>query len=494
MKLTRNRGVLIGWAAVVLALAGCGAREAAPPNIVWIITEDHSRDDVAIYGNPDVATPHIDGLAAEGVRFTNAYAAAPSCSPTRSGLITGMYPIQIGAHNQRNDSATLPAGVKLLPQYLRDAGYFCVNVLWDNSRPGKTDFQFQWDKAATYDDALDWADRAPEQPFFAQVHIAEPHRNAGIAPGQVFARDPQRPIDPATVTLPPYYPDDPVVRLDFAQYLEAVQMADRKVGHVLAKLDQDDDAANTVVFFFGDHGRPFPHGKQFLYDEGLAFPFIIRWPGHLDPGKVRDDLVSMLDFAPTVMRIAGLTPPAHMVGADILNPDTPLRESIFASRDRVDDALDRIRCIRTVHYKYIRNFHPEKPYDMDESYMLMVHPTLSALRKVHAEGKLTPLQAKWMAPNRPEEELYDIKTDPLEANNLAADPAHQETLLKLRAQLTAWIEETNDRGATPETPAELEAIRQNYQEFRTKSLTRYGLTSPDELYDYWLRTLRATVP
>jgi uncharacterized sulfatase len=151
-------------------------RPSRPTNILWIISDDHSRNDLGCYGHPLVKTPNIDRLASEGMRFTNAFALAPTCAPTRSGLITGMYPISIGAHNQRNDRAVLPEHVRLLPEYFKDAGYFCVNTTWDIKRPGKTDYQFQWKREATYERATDWAKRKPGRPFFAQVQISEPHR------------------------------------------------------------------------------------------------------------------------------------------------------------------------------------------------------------------------------------------------------------------------------------------------------------------------------
>ncbi len=251
----RNIGSLTTFTLILAAVGGSLAcsRQQKPdrPNFVWIVTEDHSRDDVECYGNPDAKTPNLDRLAAQGVRFTNAFSAAPSCAPTRSGLITGMHPISLGAHNQRNDSAVLPEGVRLLPQYLRDAGYLCINATWDFKKPGKKDYQFQWDQENTWAKAVDWNERESGQPFFAQLHIAEPHRagRAGAA-DSVFARDTERPIDPASVHLPPYYPDDPVARIDFAQYLEAVQVADRKVGSILKKLGDDGLADSTVVSSF----------------------------------------------------------------------------------------------------------------------------------------------------------------------------------------------------------------------------------------------------
>ena len=487
----------VGVFAILLA-AFFGSPACSPvdhqgrPNILWITTEDQSRDDVGCYGHPLVKTPNIDRLAAEGVRFTNAFAAAPSCSPTRSGLITGMCPISIGAHNQRNNSAKLPEGIKILPQHLKEAGYFCVNVHWDLSKPGKTDFQFQWDREAAYEDALDWAQREPGQPFFAQVNIPEPHRT-NPTPDRVFARDADKPINPDDVPLPPYYPDDPVVRIDFSQYLEAIQVADRKVGGLLKKLENEGDAVNTVVFVFGDHGRPFPHGKQYVYDEELAIPFIVRWPGKVEPGTVCDDLISMVDFAPTVMRIAGLDVPEFVDGIPFLGFGNEEREYVFASRDRVDDAVDRIRCVRTRHFKYIRNFYPEKPYDLNETYMVMNHPTLAALRKLHAEGKLNKAQAKWMASSRPEEELYDLQKDPWELHNITGNPEYREALETLRRKLDEWIEQTGDRGQYPESEEFLDKVRAEYKNRRAQRFTQYDIKGPEQLYGFWRRSLKPTV-
>jgi N-sulfoglucosamine sulfohydrolase len=451
------------------------------PNILWIISDDHSQADLGCYGNEQVHTPNIDRLARQGTRYTSAFGAAPTCAPTRSGLITGMYPISIGAHNQRNAAAVLPKAVRLLPQYLKDAGYFCVNATWDLSRPGKTDYQFQWDRRATYEKATDWADRKRGQPFFAQVQISEPHRP--------FNCDTERPIDPGRVKLPPQYPDDPVVRADFAGYLEEVQILDRKVGRILEKLEREGDADRTIVFFFADQGRPFPRGKQFLYDEGLRIPLIVRWPGKIAAGAVCDDLVSMIDFAPTCLHLAGVDPPDHMHGTVFLGAGAVKREHVFASRDRVDDAVDRIRCLRTRRFKYIRNFCPEKPYDMNETYMVMMHPTLAALRKCHTEDKLTDEQALWMAPRRPKEELYDLESDPREFRNLADDPRYHEQLLAFRRRLQQWIDQTGDRGREPEPEELLRQVRKRYVEQLTKTLQQRGLSTPDELYDYWYRTM-----
>jgi uncharacterized sulfatase len=200
----------------------------------------------------------------------------------------------------------------------------------------------------------------------------------------------------------------------------------------------------------------------------------------------------MLDFAPTCLRLAGLDVPGHMQGRVFLGKSAMAREYIFASRDRVDDAVDRIRCLRTKRYKYIRNFYPELPYDQNETYMVMMHPTLAALKKYFAEGKLTPAQSKWMARHRPQEELYDVQNDPHELNNLADNHRYGELLRSFREKLNRWIHQTADQGSQPEDESFLDKVRKDYQQRLSKTLRNRGLTNPTELYDYWRRTLKPT--
>lgn len=456
------------------------------PNILWIIADDMSKD-VGCYGNRDVKTPHIDKLASEGQRFTHCFATAPTCAPMRSALITGMHAISIGAMHQRNNTATLSEGVDLFIKYLQDNGYYCVNTqLRDTFRPeGKTDYQFQWGDKAQYEDDWDWTNREPDQPFFAQVQISEPHRT--------FMQDPQNPVDPDEITtLPPYYPDDPLVRIDWAHYLEAVQNVDHKVGQVLEKLEKDGDAGNTIVFFFSDQGRGMPRDKQFLYDSGINIPLIIRWPQVLDAGSVNSDLISTIDFAPTCLALANVKIPEYMHGHPFLGAKPQKREIIFAARDRVDDAFERMRCVRTKRFKYIRNFMPDTPWNQPETYMLTHHPTLSVMMKYHAEGKLSPEQAKWMAATKPVEELYDCDKDPYEFYNLADDPSYQDILNTLRTELQTWLEQMDDKGRFAETDEQiLSSMREKYNGMKEQIREERGLTA-DDYYEYWKKRLKPT--
>ncbi len=295
-----------GAAGVMLSPLLAGAGREKRPNILWIIAEDLCPD-LGCYGEPLVKTPNIDKLASEGARYTNAFTTAPVCSASRSAFMTGMYQTSIGVHHHRShryDNYRLPGPVKVITDYFRQEGYFtsnCAGLKW--GKPGKTDFNFKAEKPF---DGTDWRQRKEGQLFYAQINFSETHR--------VFKRDAENPIDENKVKLPPYYPDHAIARRDWANYLEHVQILDKKVGKVLKRLEDDGLADNTIVFFFGDHGRPHIRGKQFLYEGGIWVPLIIRWPGHIKPRTVVDDLVSAIDFGPTSLKLAGIEPPKHMEG------------------------------------------------------------------------------------------------------------------------------------------------------------------------------------
>ena len=421
------------------------------PNILWIIAEDMSPD-LGCYGNRLVQTPHINRLATEGVRFTRAFATAPVCSPARSALATGMYQTSIGAHqhrSHRSDGYRLPEGVHPFTHYFRKAGYHTSNVR--TAAPGvkgagKTDFNFT---AENIFDGTDWNQREPGQPFYAQVNFPETHR--------AFHRFPENPIDPKQVELPPYYPDHPGVRLEWALYLDTVQHLDVKVGKVLKRLEEEGLAEDTIVLFFSDHGRPMPRGKQFLYEGGIRVPLIVRIPEKFrpegfSPGSVREDLVNLLDVTVSSLSLAGIDTPRNMQGRDMLAHDRKERDYIVAARDRCDETVDRIRCVRTRRYKYIRNYYPDRPYTQQNIYKDNSYPTLWLMRELFREGKLTPEQALFMAPQRPSEELYDLERDPHELRNLADSSEHKSVLRRLSGNLDEWIWETKDQGETPEDP------------------------------------------
>lgn len=426
------------------------AAPAAKPNIVWVVVEDMSPH-FGCYGETTIETPNVDKLAAEGAMFTQAFVTAPVCSTCRSALITGMYQTSIGAHHHRSGRGTekihLPEHVQLVPKLLQDAGYFTANGYnvgpkkpprKGKPRIGKTDYNFQWDESVY--DSNDFRDRQPGQPFFAQIQLKG---------GKGRTNNTPKPIDPADVVLPPYYPDDPVIRDDWAQYLNAVMNTDIEVGKLMDLLREEGVADNTYVFFMTDHGISHARGKQFVYEEGMRIPLIVWGPG-IAPGTVRDDLVVHIDMAATSLEMAGIEIPDYMQARPLFGPKAKPREYVVCARDRCDETVDRIRGLRTDRFKYIRNFYPARPYLQPCAYKDK-KPIIKTLRKLHAEGKLNRDQMLIMAPFRPEEELFDLQADPHELNNLAANPAYRETLIELRAKLNEWISETGDQGQEPES-------------------------------------------
>lgn len=458
----------LGLGASLLAARGSAVPDSRP-NILWLISEDTSPD-FGCYGHPLVHSPNIDQLAAEGTRYNAAFAAAPVCSAARSAMMTGMYQTSIGAHNHRShreDGYTLPAPVEVITRYFRDAGYFVSNghgVNWD--KPGKTDFNFT-PLSAPFD-GTDWRQRKAGQPFLAQYNFSMTHRE--------FERDPARPIDPAKVELPPYYPNTPLLRRDWADYLESAQVLDRQVGTLLKRLEEDGLADNTIVIYHGDHGQAHVRGKQWLYDSGTRVPLMVRKPDGARAGTVSEDLVSLLDLAPTMMEWAGIEPPSHLHGRS-LDTGAP-RDHIVCARDRCDETVDRIRSVRTRQFKYIRNFYPERAYLQFNAYKKKQYPAVSVLELWQKEGKLTEAQQPFMAATRPVEELYDLEADPHEVKNLAKDPAHEKTLQALRAKLDQWIESSGDRGALPEPTEVTEAARADSRRRFDEAMIARGI-APD---------------
>lgn len=452
--------------ALAATLVAQETRSAVRPNILWLIAEDFSAH-LGCYGTKDVSTPNLDRLAAEGMRFTRAFATGAVCSASRSAFMTGMYQTTIGAHNHRShrdDGHGLPAGVKVLTDWLREAGYFTANVqtfpAGTNLRgSGKTDWNFAY--AGKPFDSAQWADLKARQPFYAQVNFQETHRNPEELrkTGRAF-RGPRQ-ADPAKVELPPYYPDTPETRADWAAYLDDASELDRKIGRVLAQLESDGLADSTIVVFMGDHGQAHVRGKQWCYDSGLGIPLIIRWPkdfpvpAGFTPRRVSDQIVEALDVTATTLALAGVPKPAKMQGRVLFGARAePPRSYAFGARDRCDETVFRIRTVRDARYRYIRNFTPERPFLQQNRYKETAYPMIAVMRRLHAEGKLDAVQAALLAPTMPAEELYDTAADPHEIRNLAAstDPEHRAALGRLRTVLEQWLAETDDQGRFPEPP------------------------------------------
>jgi arylsulfatase A-like enzyme len=435
---------------------------AAPtrPNIVWIFVDDMSAN-FSCYGERVIETPHVDRLAREGTKFTRAFVTAPVCSPCRSALITGCYQTTIGSHHHRSGRGELkihlPEGVEPVPAIFKRAGYYtCIGGFGaDRERLGKTDYNFEWNP--TIYDAADWSGRQPGQPFLMQVQL-HGGKLRGAQPKQYDAwakrvfNELGSNFPPEAVVLPPYYPRDPLLVEDWARYLDAVRYTDKEVGDVLARLEREGILEETVVCFMTDHGISHARGKQFLYDEGIHVPFVMRGPG-LKPGAVREDLIEHIDLAATSLALAGIEVPGWMQGRDLLAANYQHRDAVFAARDRCDETVEHIRSVRTARFKYIRNYLHERPHLQPNAYK-DGKAIVQRLRKLHADGQLDELQQRLLfAPSRSSEELYDLQADPQELKNLAADPAHRETLEQLRKRLAQWETESGDRGREPESEA-----------------------------------------
>jgi arylsulfatase A-like enzyme len=384
-------------------------------------------------------TPNLDQLAAEGVRYTRCFSSSPVCSPARSSLMTGMSQYTVHSEQHRTKAKQpLPQGVKSVPELFLDAGYF--TALGCGYSP-KIDLNFQFAANEAYS-GNDWKSRKPGQPFYAHLTLGHTHRN--------WKHDASHPVDPAKVTLPPWYPDTPLTRADWAMGLESAQISDKDFGEIVTRLKREGFYDNTAIVVTADHGVALPRGKQFLYDEGLHIPLIIKWPARAKPGTVSDELVSNVDIVPTLLGIAGLPAPKNLQGRDILASATPPRRYVFAGRDKMDDTHDAMRAVRSKEFKYIVNLMPERPYCQFNDYKERQYPGLALMNVLHLEGKLPPEQDAFMQPTKPPEELYDLRKDPHELHNVAKDPANAAVVQEMRAELDKWRAAVGDPGVSDE--------------------------------------------
>jgi arylsulfatase A-like enzyme len=378
-------------------------------------------------------------------------------------LITGRYQTSIGAQNHRSGvpghEIHFPADVELVPAVFRKAGYHTNNLTVEaflrsdddvKSSPAvkvaKTDYNFVWDEGDTYD-STHWAARDAKKPFFVQVQLhGGKYRN--VADTSKWTAKALKDLGSVTsaddVHLAPYLPNDPVIREDWAQYLDTVRYTDWEVGRVIQRLKDAGEFDNTVIFFMTDHGISHVRNKQFLYDGGTHVPLIVAGPG-VASGVVRDDVVEHIDLGATSMGCAGITRPASMHSQDILAADYQPREYVFAARDRADETVDLMRSVRDTRWKYIFNGFPNRPYLQPNRYKDN-KPVLQAMRRLYGAGQLNAEQSLIMAETRPREELYDIQTDPYELHNLADQPEHQSRLEKMRTAFRDWQKRTGDPG------------------------------------------------
>jgi N-sulfoglucosamine sulfohydrolase len=453
--------LLVCGSMMMAAISPVAARESRP-NVVLIIADDMAWDDCGAYGNPKVKAPHIDKLAREGMRFDRAFVTASSCSPSRSSMITGRYPHNTGAEELH---WPLLLDQVTFVEKLRGAGYWTAQAgkwhlgeaakgRFDVIREGNpSGFQLTTGKnarnrmtagetSAVQSGCDQWVsllrDRPKSKPFFLWLAAFDPHRD--YERGTIA--EPHRPED---VTVPPYLPDVPVVRKDLALYYDEIGRLDHYVGEVLAELDRQGMAENTLVLFLSDNGRPFPRCKTTLYDSGIKTPFIVRWPGHVRTGTHCGSLVSTIDIAPTILKAAGVEPGPTMQGKDLsplfADPRAKVHDLIFAERNWHDYASHG-RAARSERFKYIKNDDSTRaltpPADAVRS------PTFQAMRRLRDAGKLTEAQQACFAAPRPAEELYDLDSDPRELVNLAGDAMYAKTIGEMRHALAEWMRETGD--------------------------------------------------
>jgi arylsulfatase A-like enzyme len=423
------------------------------PNILWITCEDISPN-LGCYGDDYARTPVLDELATQGVRYMNAYGITGVCSPNRSCLITGVYPSTLGSHGMRSDTR-LPDSIKCFPEYLQAAGYYCTNNV-------KTDYNFATPKTAWNESSkkAHWRKRKEGQPFFSVFNFTVCHESQIRVPEDRYQKNTARLTaeqrhDPAKAPIPPFHPDTPESRKDWARYHDNITAMDYQAGDVLAQLEEDGLADNTIVFFFSDHGAGMPGIKKWVWGMGLKVPFMVRFPEKYKDwapgvaGGTTDRLVSFVDFAPTVLSLAGVRPPKHMQGSAFLGPAAGKpRERVYAIRDRMAERFDMVRVVRDKKFQYHHNFYPHLPWSQFVSYTEEM-PTMKVWRRMHEEGNLNAEQDRYFQA-KPVEELYDIAADPFETNNLADDPKYADVLDGMRHQSWRWMIETGDLGLLPE--------------------------------------------
>jgi N-sulfoglucosamine sulfohydrolase len=459
------------------------------PNILWIFIEDQDPR-YSCYGETLVDTPNIDSLAADGVLFERAYSAAPVCSPSRSAILTGTYPIRTGTHVQRSsrfpgEEIYLPEGMKTVPELFRDAGYFTFNR-------GKDDYNFDYDRSKLYstgNDRVDpgankgvkaggghWSECPADMPFFAQMQTNGGKNGYSLeAAGNMLQRlGVENPtlVDPADVTVPPQYPDTLEMRKLIAAQLTTMLISDIEVGNMIDSLKEHGHWGNTIIFLLSDHGAYFPRAKQMCYEEGLHIPLIVAAPemdnlqSLIPPGQRRTEQTALLDVSATTLALAGIPIPDSMDSADLFD-ESDRRELVFAARDRCEWVVDRTRTVIGERYRYLKNYMTDRPlaqYNYRSSW-----PSFVEIEEMYKRGELTAAQALPYGP-RPAEELYDLLEDPHELVNLADDPAHQDILQEMREAVEDWVTETDDKGQYPEQPAALKITKLQFPDQCTDPL------------------------
>ncbi len=436
------------------------------PNILWLVVEDMGPY-IPSFGDSTVVTPNLTKLASEGIRYTHLFSPSGVCAPSRAAIATGMYPTSIGASHMRTHSYTEvtglpayeaipPSQVKMFSELLRRQGYYCTNN-------AKNDYQFKGPVTAWDENGKNghWRNRGPGQPFFSIFNFAVTHESGLFEPYEreaVISKDTQFPI-------PPYLPDTEIVRHDLWKMYNNIALMDRQVGEILNQLEADGLLDNTIIFFYADHGGPLPRQKRLVYDSGLNVPMIVRYPDKSHAGTINDQLISFIDFAPSILTLAGQTPPDHLQGQTFVGDQQP-RQYIHGAADRFDGVTDAIRAVRDQRFKYVRNYRPEQGNYLPNKYRERI-PTMQELLRMRDNGQLNETQMLWFKESKPKEELYDCLNDPHEINNLAQNPEYAQKLQELSAEMDRWLAEIGDQPNLPER----ELINQLWQGANEKPAT-----------------------
>ena len=419
-------------------------------NILWLVTEDMGQY-LPSFGDNTVLTPNLNRLAAEGIKYPNVFSPSGVCAPSRAAIATGMYPSSIGANHMRTTSYTEVTGlpkyeaipppeVKMFSELLRKQGYYCTNN-------AKNDYQFKapvtsWDQNGK---KAHWKNRAQGQPFFSIFNFNVTHESGLFEPYERAIAIPEN----IEFSIPPYLPDTRTVRRDLWKMYNNIALMDQQIGKVLKELEEGGLLENTIVFFYSDHGGPLPRQKRLVYDSGLKVPMIIRFPNKINAGTQDDQLISFVDFAPTVLALSGQVPPNYLQGQTFIEKKQIKRKYIHAASDRFDGFTDVIRAVRDRRFKYIRNYRTEQGYYLPVSYREQI-PTMKELIKLRDEGSLNEVQSQWFREKKPKEELFDCLKDPHEINNLANQTKYQNKLIELRSEMDRWLNEIDDQPNLPE--------------------------------------------
>lgn len=434
---------------ILFALLSCSNKDASlpPPNILWITSEDNSPF-FGCYGDTFATTPNLDQLASRGFLYTHAYANAPVCAPARNTIITGVYANSGGNQNMRSYYKKSDE-IKLYPEYLHAAGYFCTNNQKEDFNIDPQQTKHVWDELGK---TAHYRNRKPGQPFFAIFNATITHESSlhKSIPTEELRHKPE------DVVLPPYHPDTKEFRHDWAQYYDKIEDMDTWVGKIVQELEESGEAGNTIIFYYADHGGVLGRSKRFVYESGTHVPFIVYIPEkykHLypaeKPGAKVDRIISWVDLAPTLLSIIGAPIPGYMQGNAFLGEQkTADPQYAYMFRGRMDERYDMSRAVRDDRYRYIRNYMPHRKYAQYIEYLWRA-PSMQSWEAAYKAGQCNEVQSVFWN-TKPVEELYDTENDPWEVNNLAGDPQYEDVLHRMREANRAWMVRIKDTGFIPE--------------------------------------------